>query len=458
MINGKLKKNVWECSSCGFTQSKWTGSCLNCSSWNSFFEKVQINEKAKRFEAKKIDSTPKKLKDIKIGTFKRFSTSFPHLDRLFGGGIAQGSLILIGGNPGIGKSTLLLQLSNILALKGLKVLYISGEESLEQTTLRASRINVQSDDIYIYSETNFSSIKFQIDQIKPDILIVDSIQILYKQEISSSPGSIVQLRELTTEFMHIAKGYGITTFLIGHVTKTGDIAGPKVLEHIVDVVLDFEGEKQNGFRLLRSVKNRFGPTDDIAIFRMTEKGLYEISNPSALFLEKKNKNLPGTIIASTIEGIRAILIEVQALVASCGFSIPTRKCSGLDQNRLSLLLAVLEKRIHFHIKDMDVFVSIAGGMKIKEPAIDLAILLAMASSFSNRNLSANTVAIGEVGLSGEIRAISRVESRVKEAINMGFENILLPRQNLKEISSLLKQKINIFPVDVVEDAIDHLSK
>lgn len=450
-------KNVWECSFCGFTQSKWAGSCLNCSSWNSFFEKIKINEKAKRFEAKKIDSTPQRLKDIKISSFKRLMTDFSHLDRIFGGGIAQGSLVLIGGNPGIGKSTLLLQLSNIFALKNLKVLYISGEESLEQTTLRASRIKADSDNIFIYSETNFSSIKLQIDQIKPDILIVDSIQILYKQEISSSPGSVVQVRELATEFMHIAKGYGITTFLIGHVTKTGDIAGPRVLEHIVDVVLDFEGEKQNGFRLLRSIKNRFGPTDDIAIFQMTQKGLNEISNPSQIFLEKRTKNLPGAVIASTIEGIRAILIEVQALVASSGFSLPTRKCSGLDQNRLAMLLAVLEKKVRFQIKDMDVFVSIAGGMKIKEPAIDLAILLAVASSFSNRNLSSNTVAIGEVGLSGEIRAVTRIESRIKEAINMGFENIILPQQNLKEISSSLKQKINILPVDVVEEAIDKLT-
>nr|NGX33524.1 DNA repair protein RadA [Candidatus Anoxychlamydiales bacterium] len=253
------------------------------------------------------------------------------------------------------------------------------------------------------------------------------------------------------------KGYGITTFLIGHVTKTGDIAGPKVLEHIVDVVLDFEGEKQNGFRLLRSVKNRFGPTDDIAIFQMTEKGLNEISNPSKIFLEKRDKNLPGTVIASAMEGIRAILIEVQALIASSGFSMPTRKCSGLDQNRLALLLAVLEKKVRFQIKDMDVFVSIAGGMKIKEPAIDLAILLAIASSFANRNLPSNTVVIGEVGLSGEIRSVSRIESRIKEAINMGFENIIIPKQNLKEITASIKQKINIWPVDTAEDAIDKLS-
>ncbi|NGX63482.1 MAG: DNA repair protein RadA [Candidatus Anoxychlamydiales bacterium] len=450
-------RKIWECSSCGFTQSKWSGSCLNCSSWNSFFEKMQINEKTKRFEAKKTTSTCMKLKDIKISSFDRIKTNFSHVDRLLGGGLAKGSLVLIGGSPGIGKSTLLLQLSDIFAQQSLKVLYISGEESLEQTTLRANRIGVSNENIYLLSETDFSSIKLQIDQIKPDILIIDSIQIVYKSDISSSPGSIVQVRELAMEFMHIAKGYGITTFLIGHVTKSGDLAGPRVLEHIVDVVLDFEGEKQNGFRLLRSVKNRFGPTDDIAIFQMNEKGLNQIANPSAIFLEKRKKNLPGSVIASTIEGIRSILIEVQALVASSGFSMPTRKCSGFDQNRLALLLAVLEKKVRFTLKDLDVFVSIAGGMRIKDPAIDLAILLAIASSFSNRNLDANTVAIGEVGLSGEIRAVSRVESRIKEAINMGFKHVIIPTQNLKEITKSIHEKINVIGVDLVDEAIDRLA-
>ena len=450
-------KSIWECSSCGFTQKKWAGSCQNCLTWNSFFEKIQIDEKAKRFVAKKTDAIPVRLKDVKISSYKRLTTNFVSFDRLLGGGITKGSLILIGGAPGIGKSTLLLQLSNIFALQNKKVLYISAEESIEQTSLRAQRLGLDSENIFLFSETNFSSIKHQIDQIKPDILIVDSIQIIYKSEIGASPGSVVQVRELATEFMHISKGYGISTFLIGHVTKTGEIAGPRVLEHIVDVVLDFEGDKQNGFRLLRSVKNRFGPTDDIALFQMNEKGLKEISNPSAVFLEKRSKNLTGSVIAATLEGIRAILIEVQALVASSGFSMPTRKSSGLDQNRLSLLLAVLEKKVRFHLKDLDVFVSIAGGMKIKEPAIDLAILLSIASSFSNRNLDSNTIAIGEIGLSGEIRAVTRIESRIKEAINMGFENVILPRQNFKEITSSIKEKINLIGIDLVDEAIDRLS-
>lgn len=447
------ESTVWECEACGFTQRKWTGSCLNCSSWNTFHEIKQIVEKNKKFDAKNTISSCVKLKDIKIDDFVRIKTNFSEFDRLTGGGITKGALILIGGSPGIGKSTLLLQLSNIFAIQNLKVLYVSAEESLPQTTLRAERLKVNNENIYILSETEFSSIKHHIDCLKPDILIVDSIQIIYKSEIGASPGSIVQVRYLATEFMHIAKGCGIPTFLVGHITKTGDIAGPKALEHIVDVVLEFEGEKQNGFRLLRSVKNRFGPTDDIALFQMTEEGLKEISNPSSVFLSNRTKNLMGSVIASTIEGIRAILIEVQALVATSGFSMPTRKCAGLDHNRLALLLAVLEKKMHFHLKDLDVFVSIAGGMKITEPAIDLAILLAIASSFSNRKLHFQTVAIGEVGLSGEIRAVTRIESRIKEAINMGFKTAIIPKQNLKEVSQTIKEKIQIIPVDLVEDVL-----
>ncbi len=450
------ESTIWECESCGFTQRKWSGSCLNCSSWNSFHEKMQIIEKNKKFDAKNTSSSCVKLKDVKIDSLERIKTNFSEFDRLIGGGIIKGSLMLIGGSPGIGKSTLLLQLSNIFALQNLKVLYVSGEESLQQTTLRAQRLKVNNENIYLLSETDFSSIKHQIDSIKPDILIIDSIQIIYKSEIGASPGSIVQVRYLATEFMHIAKGYGISTFLIGHITKSGDLAGPKALEHIVDVVLEFEGEKQNGFRLLRSVKNRFGPTDDIALFQMTEVGLKEISNPSSVFLGNRTKNLLGSVITSTIEGIRAILIEIQALVASSGFSIPTRRCAGLDQNRLALLLAVLEKKIRFNLKDLDVFVSIAGGMKITEPAIDLAIILAITSSFSNRKIEFQTVAIGEVGLSGEIRAVTRIESRIKEAINMGLKNVIIPKENLKEVSQNSKEKINIIPIDLVEEAIDHL--
>jgi len=452
----KSSSTIWECSSCGFSQKKWTGSCINCNSWNTFFEKMHIEEKKKRFESKNIKSSCLRLKDIEIEAFQRIKTEFSQFDRLLGGGVVLGSLILIGGNPGIGKSTLLMQISKLFSKKNLKVLYITAEESLQQTTLRAKRLGIVSENIFLLSETNFSSIKLHIDNVKPDILIVDSIQIIYKSEISSAPGSLVQVRELAMEFMHIAKGFEITTFLIGHVTKTGDIAGPKALEHIVDVVLDFEGEKQNGFRLLRCVKNRFGPTDDIAIFQMSEMGLNEIINPSLIFLEKRNANLSGSVICATVEGIRAILIEVQALAASSSFAYPTRKCTGFDQNRLALLLAVLEKKMHFDLKNTDVFVSIAGGLHIKEPAIDLAVFLAIASSFSNRKIDSNTVVIGEVGLSGEIRPVARIESRIKEAFNMGFKNVAVPKQNEKEIIGNIIKKINIIFVDHVKEAIDLL--
>ncbi|MBN2479216.1 MAG: DNA repair protein RadA [Parachlamydiales bacterium] len=450
------QKTIWECKSCGHTQSKWAGSCLSCSSWNTFHEKLLFQENDKRFESKKTNtSSSVKLKDINVENFKRIKTNITEFDRLLGGGVTLGSLVLIGGEPGIGKSTLLLQLADIFSNQNLKVLYISGEESIQQTTLRAKRINVTSDNIYLFSETNFSLIKNQIDLVKPDILIVDSIQILYKEEVPSSPGSVVQVRELANEFMHIAKGHGITTFLIGHVTKSKELAGPKLLEHIVDVVLDFEGERQLGFRLLRSIKNRFGPTDDIALFQMKQSGLEQILNPSAIFLEKRVKNLSGNVVVPTIEGIRAILIEVQALVSTSFFPNPTRKCAGLDQNRLALLLAVLEKRVKFQLYNCDVFVSIAGGMRIKEPAIDLAILMAIASSFSNRKIDSQTAVIGEVGLGGEIRAVSRIEARIKEAKNMGFTKIVVPQNNFKEISKNLKtDTIQIYPISLVDQAIE----
>jgi DNA repair protein RadA/Sms len=308
----------------------------------------------------------------------------------------------------------------------------------------------------LFSETNFSHIKLQIDQLKPDILIIDSIQIVYKSELTSAPGSVSQVRELATEFMHLAKGLGIATFLIGHVTKSGEIAGPKVLEHIVDTVLDFEGDRQHGYRMLRAVKNRFGPTDDIALFQMGVEGLKEVTNPSEAFLKERVKETSGSVIIPTIEGSRAILIEVQALVAASAFSTSTRKSTGLDQNRLALLLAVLEKRMAYPLHHSDVFVSVAGGMKIVEPAIDLGILLAIASSFCNKAIDPDTIVIGEVGLGGEVRSVSRIESRIKEAILMGFKRCVLPKRNLKGLSSALAQKIELKGIEFVEEAVNAL--
>ena len=375
------------------------------------------------------------------------------LDRLFGGGIVEGSLVLIGGEPGVGKSTLLLQLSDALGKLGLTVLYICGEESAEQTSLRARRLGIDQPNIYLLSETNFGTIRAQIEQIKPDVAIVDSVQIIYKSEISSSPGSVVQVREIATEFMHLAKGHGITSFLIGHVTKSGEIAGPRILEHIVDTVLEFEGDRQHGYRLLRAIKNRFGPTDEIAIFQMKETGLAEVANPSLAFLEERMKEIPGSVIVPGMEGARSFLLEIQALVTPTSFPTPSRRSAGLDQNRMALLLAVLEKRVGYQLHHCDVFVALAGGLKIVEPAIDLGILLAIASSFSNRSLPSDLIVLGEVGLGGEVRGVTRIETRLKEAIHMGFKKCILPKKNLKGLAPHLMEKIECLGIELVDQAI-----
>lgn len=449
------QRHVWYCSECGNKEIKWQGQCPACSKWNTLQEEVEVSALPKRFDSQaSAPSRPFKLKDITVQETPRVSTGIGEFDRLIGGGLVPGSLTLVGGDPGIGKSTLMLQLSNALAKQGLVVLYICGEESVEQTSLRAQRLNVISDNLLLLSETNFTYIKAQIDQIKPDILIVDSIQIVYKSEVTSAPGSVSQVRETTTEFMHIAKGQGIATFLIGHVTKSGEIAGPRVLEHLVDTVLYFEGDKQLYYRMIRVVKNRFGPTDEIAVFHMKSEGLVEVPNPSEIFLEERRKELVGSVIIPTIEGSRPILVEIQALVTETVFPSPSRRCAGLDQNRLALLLAVLEKRVGYHLHRCDVFVSVAGGLRILEPAIDLGILLAVASSMRNRRIDPDTAIIGEVGLGGEIRSVPRLDSRLKEAINMGFKRCIVPKRNLKGIPEDLKKKIYAHGVDMVEEAID----
>lgn len=451
------QKSVWYCSDCGHKQLKWVGQCPQCSAWNSLHEEVEVSQSTKRFEAQSsVGSRPVRLKEVTHQETPRLLTRIGEFDRLIGGGIIPGSLTLVGGDPGIGKSTLLLQMSNAIAKQGLTVLYVCGEESVEQTSLRARRLGVDSDNLLLLSETNFSFIKSQIDHLNPHLLIVDSIQIVYKGELQSAPGSVTQVRETTTEFMHLAKGRGIATFLIGHVTKSGEIAGPKVLEHLVDTVLYFEGDKQNHYRMIRVVKNRFGPTDEIAVFQMHGHGLTEVANPSEIFLEERKKEIIGSVIIPTVEGSRPILVEVQALVTDTGFSTPSRRCTGLDQNRLALLLAVLEKRVGYPLHRCDVFVSVAGGIRILEPAIDLGILLAVASSLRNRILDPEATVVGEVGLGGEIRSVPRLESRIKEAIHMGFRRCLIPKHNLKGISQEVRQKIQIHPVELVEEAIDAL--
>jgi len=448
------QKIIYSCSECGHSQPKWSGQCFQCQSWNTFTEEIQFVEK-KKFESHEVKTVkPVRVNEVIAQEKPRLKTHLIEFDRLLGGGIVPGSLTLVGGDPGIGKSTLLLQTSQALAKQGLTVLYVCGEESIDQTSLRARRLEVNSEQLYLLSETNFSLIKNQIDQLKPDILIIDSIQILYKSEIPSAPGSVSQVRETATEFMHLAKGHQIATFLIGHVTKSGEIAGPRVLEHIVDTVLYFEGDKHQNYRLMRVIKNRFGPTDEIAVFQMETGGLKEVNNPSEIFLEERTKEVAGSAIIPTLEGTRPILIEVQALVTQTVFTTPSRRCQGVDQNRLALLLAVLEKRVGYHLHNRDVFVSVAGGLKIVEPAIDLGVLLAVASSLSSKVIDPDLVVIGEVGLGGEVRSVARIESRLKEAIHMGFKKALVPARNGKGLSHDLQEKIRIKPIEFVEDAID----
>lgn len=451
------QKNVWCCAECGHKQYKWGGQCPQCSRWNTLHEEVEISSSGRRFEAQPLaPSRPVRLKEVVLGDMPRILTGMREFDHLIGGGIVPGSLSLIGGDPGIGKSTLMLQLSQTLAKQGLVVLYVCGEESVEQTSMRAQRLGIDSDNLLLLCETNFSCIKAQIEQVNPDILIVDSIQIVYKSEIASAPGSVSQVRETAAEFMHLAKGRGMAVFLIGHVTKSGEIAGPRVLEHLVDCVLYFEGEKQHDYRLVRVIKNRFGPTDEIAVFQMSTKGLIEVANPSQIFLEERMKGIIGSVIIPTMEGSRPILVEAQALVTETVFATPSRRCTGLDQNRLALLLAVLEKRMGYQLHRCDVFVSIAGGIRSLEPAIDLGVLLAVASSLRNRRIDPETTVVGEVGLGGELRSVPRLESRVKEAIHMGFRCCLIPKRNLKGLSDEWKKKISIRGADTVDEAVDAL--
>lgn len=447
-------KTLWSCTECGNNQSKWTGNCSACKSWNTFVEEVEVPASSSRFQAENpLAAKPVRIGDVEQVRKERHKTGIGEFDRLMGGGVVVGSLTLVGGDPGIGKSTLMLQLADSLAKQGLTVLYLCGEESVEQTSLRAERLEIKSEKLYLLSETHFSRIKVHVDALHPDILIVDSIQVMYKSEIASAPGSVTQVREITTEFMHLAKGRGISTFLIGHVTKSGEIAGPRVLEHLVDTVLDFDGDREHGYRMLRGVKNRFGPTDDIAIFQMTGAGLTEVGNPSLLFLEERGRRRTGSAIVPTLEGTRAFLLEMQALVAPSAFSNSTRKSTGLNPNRLALLLAVLEKRMGFQLHNKDVFVSVAGGLKITEPSIDLGVILAISSSFSNRVLDPMTIVIGEVGLGGEVRSVPRIEARIKEGIHMGFTRCLLPKRNLKGVSELFSEEISLVGIEYVDEAI-----
>jgi DNA repair protein RadA/Sms len=426
-------KTKFCCSECGYETPKWLGKCPGCQSWNSFVEELETVVKTQGMNSS-ITRTREKatsIVQIESGREPRILLQNRELNRVLGGGIVPGSLILVGGDPGIGKSTLLLQTSHELTLKGLKVLYISGEESARQTKLRADRLRALSESLFVLCETNLEIIEEAIEDLSPDFLVMDSIQTVYHPGITSAPGSVSQVRECTGHFMRIAKVKGIAIVLVGHVTKEGAIAGPRLLEHMVDCVLYFEGERHHSYRLLRAVKNRFGSTNEIGIFEMNENGLKEVGNPSELFLSERPLGVAGSTVLASMEGTRPVLVELQALVSSTNFPSPRRMCTGIDYNRLSLIIAVLEKRVGLFLQNQDAYLNVAGGVKLDEPAVDLAAAVSITSSFRDQPTRPFDVVFGEIGLTGEVRAVSRVDQRVREAQKLGFKRVILPEKSLK---------------------------
>jgi DNA repair protein RadA/Sms len=449
------QKTVWSCIECGHMQPKWSGQCISCEGWNVFNQELETKEESSRFKTIEVQARkPIKLDEVKPDFAIRMNSNNATFDQLLGGGLVKGSLVLLGGDPGIGKSTLLLQVTAEYVKKGYKVLYICGEESVEQVSLRANRLKVDAKDLLLFGETDLNTIKYQIEQIKPNIVIIDSVQVIYKNDLPSLPGSIAQIRECTTELMYLAKNISTSIFLIGHVTKSGEIAGPKVLEHLVDTVLYFEGDRQYHYRILRVVKNRFGPCDEIGIFQMKSGGLEIVENPSEIFLDERKMHSHGSAIIPTIEGSCPILVEAQALVTHLAYSAPTRKCMGIDPNRLALLLAVLDKKVGYNLQRSDVFVALAGGIRIQEPALDLGVLLAISSSYREKQIDPELVLMGEVGLGGNMRRIARIEKRLKEASRMGFKRAIVPKGNLKDISKDLLNSIQVHGIDFVDEAIE----
>lgn len=447
-------KTVYFCKECGFESPKWMGQCPACKEWNTFVEEPVIKREksggaglSRRTPAAK----PAFLNEISLDDGDRIPTGFEELDRVLGDGIVAGSLVLVGGDPGIGKSTLLLQVCRNIAAAGKKVLYISGEESLKQIKLRANRIGQVTGDLRFLCETNLEAIEESIREEKPDMVVIDSIQTMYREEISSAPGSVSQVRESTNLLMQLAKGLGIAVFIVGHVTKEGVVAGPRVLEHMVDTVLYFEGDRSAAYRILRGVKNRFGSTNEIGVFEMEEKGLRQVKNPSEFMLNGRPEDASGAVVACSMEGTRPILVEVQALVTTTNFGMPRRTAAGTDYNRVNLLMAVLEKRCRYEMSRYDAYVNIAGGMKMNEPALDLAIVMALISSLKDKPVSPGTIIFGEVGLSGEVRAVSQAEQRVNEAVKLGFDTCILPEICLEKIKRT--DKIRLIGVKNLREAI-----
>ncbi|MTK09636.1 MAG: DNA repair protein RadA [Hungatella sp.] len=460
----KGKTTAFFCKECGFESAKWLGQCPGCREWNSFVEEPVA--KSEVSGKRGISSTgsggvtgvkikPARLSEIQLDEQDRMKTGYEELDRVLGGGVVRGSLVLVGGDPGIGKSTLLLQVCRNLASAEKKVLYISGEESLKQIKLRANRIGEVKGDLLFLCETNLDLIEAAIQEEQPDVVIIDSIQTMFREEISSAPGSVSQVRESTNLLMQIAKGKGIAIFIVGHVTKEGVVAGPRVLEHMVDTVLYFEGERSASYRIIRGVKNRFGSTNEIGVFEMIESGLAEVKNPSEFMLSGRPEDASGAVVACSMEGTRPIMIEVQALITPTAFGMPRRTAAGTDYNRVNLLMAVLEKRGHYDLSHFDAYVNITGGLRMNEPALDLAILMAIVSSMKDRAIDSKTIIFGEVGLSGEVRAVSMAQQRVNEAKKLGFHTCILPRISLEKMGAV--DGIKLIGVDNVREAIAGIS-
>lgn len=457
----KSRTTAFFCKECGYESAKWSGQCPSCKAWNTFVEEPVVKEKnvkgivninAKYHEtagAKK--AAPVRLSSVTAADTDRIKTDICELDRVLGGGIVEGSLVLVGGDPGIGKSTLLLQMCYNLAKNGNSVLYISGEESLGQIKLRAQRVGEASDNLMVLCETSLDTIENVLENVKPQIVVIDSIQTMYREEVGAAPGSVSQVRETTAVLMQLAKGLNISIFIVGHVTKEGVVAGPRMLEHMVDTVLYFEGDKNAAYRILRSVKNRFGSTNEIGVFEMCQEGLAEVANPSEYMLTGRPEEASGSVVVCLLEGTRPILVEIQALVCDSNFGMPRRTAAGADYNRVNLLMAVLEKRAGIHLSGSDAYVNIAGGMKVNEPAMDLGIVMALVSSFRNRPMMENTIVFGEVGLSGEVRAVSQPQIRINEAVKLGFGNCILPQVCLKNIKKT--DKINLIGISSVKDAV-----
>lgn len=444
------EKSKFVCQECAYESPKWLGKCPGCGAWNSLVEEVVPKDTP--FSGAIAGESAQPINQIVSLEETRTFTSLPEMDRVLGGGIVVGSLVLIGGDPGIGKSTILLQIANFYSGQYGKVLYVSGEESPRQIKLRAERLGTVCPNLYILSETNMEEIEKQIKALQPKLVIVDSIQMVYNPRLTSIPGSIGQVRECTGILMRLAKGSGIPIFIVGHITKEGTLAGPRVLEHMVDTVLYFEGDKHYAYRILRAVKNRFGSTNEIGIFQMGEQGLEEIPNPSEILLAQRTDGVPGSVVVSNLEGTRPLLVEVQALVSSSHLPSPRRTITGLDYQRVALLLAVLEKRLGMYLSGQDVYVNVVGGVKLTEPAADLGVAVAIASSFKDRAIGANTVLIGEVGLTGEVRAVSQLEARIGEASKMGFARCIVPGYGLRRGEK--KGQIEVIGVERLEQALE----